>query len=88
MLNGIETQRACWLFHAVATLSFKLVVGHVSAVRTRLVTNEDEAFAVVCCEGSYCRFEYLFDVALRFQIPRITPVTVGYGASKVLALDT
>ena len=51
-MNVIETQRACWPFHTLDILSFELVVGHVSAVRTRLVTNEDESVAVVCCEGS------------------------------------
>ena len=52
LMNVIETQRACWPFHTLDILSFELIVGHVSAVRTRLVTNEDESVAVVCCEGS------------------------------------
>ena len=52
LMNVIETQRACWPFHTLDILSFELVVGHVSTVRTRLVTNEDESVAVVCCEGS------------------------------------
>ena len=47
-MNVIETQRACWSFRTLDTLSFELVVGYVSAVQTRLVTNEDESVAVVC----------------------------------------
>ena len=51
-MNVIETQRACWQFRTLDTLSFELIVGYVNAVRTRLVTNEDESVAVVCCEES------------------------------------
>ena len=51
-MNVIETQRACWQFRTLDTLSFELVVGYVNAVRTRLVTNEDESVAVVCFEES------------------------------------
>ena len=50
VLNVIETKNACWSLHTLDTPIFELVVGHVSAVRTRLATNEDEAVAVVCCE--------------------------------------
>ena len=66
-MNVIETQRACWPFRTLDTLSFELVVGYVSAVRTRLVTNEDESVAVVFAKGHY-RFEYLFNVALRAKV--------------------
>ena len=52
VLSVIETQRACWSFHTLDTLSFKLVVGHVSIVRARQVTIADESVVVVCCEGS------------------------------------
>ena len=41
LMNVIETQRACWPFRTLDTLSFELIVGYVSAMRTRLVTNED-----------------------------------------------
>ena len=51
-MNVINSQRACWPFRTLDTLSFELIVGYVNAVRTRLVTNEDESVAVVCCEES------------------------------------
>ena len=69
---GLRAKENAGHSHAFNTLSFELVVGHVSAVRTRLDTNEDETVAVLCCKESYSRLVYLVKVALRVKIPRIT----------------
>ena len=77
VLNVIETQRACWSLHTLDTPSFELVVGHVSAVRPRLATNNDEAVAVVTAKGHYW-FEYLVNAALRVKVPSITTSCVRH----------
>ena len=40
--DWIEIRRACWTFYLFDTLSFEVVVGHVSTLRTHVDVREDK----------------------------------------------